>query len=98
MDLTDEQWAIIRLLIPDFPKRSDEAKGSRYGEVLEILNGILWILRTGATTTTWYDDMPKRYPPSFQTSCHQHHRFSQGFVLVLLKRSFKHYWLQRFIM
>ena len=47
MDLTDEQWAILRPLIPEPPRRDD------------VLNGILWILRIGAP----WQDMPERYPP-----------------------------------
>ena len=69
MDLTDEQWTIIQPLIPDFPKRFD-GKGRPWRDSRDVLNGILWILRTGAP---WYD-IPKRYPP-FQTSCHR--RFQQ---------------------
>jgi transposase len=80
MDLTDEQWAIIQPLIPDFPKRSDR-KGRPWRDSREVMNGILWILRTGAA----WQDMPKdRYPP-FQT-CHR--RFQQwvrsgSFVKIL---------------
>ncbi len=70
MDLTEEQWSIIQPLIPDLPRRPD-GKGRPWKDSREIMNGILWILRTGAP---WYD-MPDRYLPPYQT-CH-HRRFQQ---------------------
>ncbi len=64
MDLTDEQWAILEPLIGELPRRDDgrgrPGRSSRAG-----LNGILWILRTGAQ----WADLPGRYPP-YQT-CHR---------------------------
>ena len=68
MDLTDEQWAVIQPLIPDPPKRPD-GKGRPWKDARDVMNGILWVLRTGAP---WYD-LPDRYPP-YQT-CHR--RFQQ---------------------
>ena len=68
MDLTDEQWEIIKPLIPDPPRRPD-GRGRPWRDAGEVLNGILWILRTGAP----WKDLPDRYP-SYQT-CHR--RFQQ---------------------
>jgi transposase len=68
MDLTDDQWSIIQPLIPDQPRRPD-GKGRPWKDARDVMNGILWILRTGGP---WYD-MPYRYPP-YQT-CHR--RFQQ---------------------
>jgi transposase len=68
MDLTDEQWLIISPLIPD-PTRRPDGKGRPWRDARDIMNGVLWILRTGAP---WYY-MPDRYP-SYQT-CHR--RFQQ---------------------
>ena len=64
MDLTDKQWTLIAQHIPEPPKREDGRGRSRRDD-REILNGILWILRTGAP---WHD-LPDRYPP-YQT-CHR---------------------------
>src|ERR1051326_914554 len=58
MDLTDEQWAILDPLIPDPPVRED-GRGRPWKEKRPVLNGILWILRTGAP----WRDLPDRYPP-----------------------------------
>lgn len=46
MDLTDEQWDIIQPLIPEPPKRP-LGRGRPRRDNREILNGILWIMRTG---------------------------------------------------
>ena len=61
MDLKDEQWAIVEPLLPKAPRRED-GKGRPRVDDRAILNGILWVLRTGAP---WHD-MPNRYPP-YQT-------------------------------
>lgn len=64
MDLTDEQWLVIEPLIPKPPKRAD-GRGRPRIDDRRIMNGILWIMRTGAQ----WKDMPDRYP-SYQT-CHR---------------------------
>ncbi len=64
MDLTDEQWEILEPLIPVPPRRAD-GKGRPWRDPRDVLNGVLWILRTGAP---WHD-LPERYPP-YQT-CHR---------------------------
>ncbi len=56
-DLTDAQWARIQPLLP--PQR--HGKGTKGGrpsiDHRQIINGILWILRTGAP----WEDLPARY-------------------------------------
>jgi transposase len=64
MDLTDEQWAALEPLIGELPRRAD-GRGRPWRSSREVLNGILWILRTGAQ----WADLPERYPP-YQT-CHR---------------------------
>ena len=67
-ELTEEQWARIAPLIPALPRRSD-GRGRPWRGNREVLNGILWILRSGAR----WQDLPERFP-SYQT-CHR--RFQQ---------------------
>ena len=64
MELTDEQWRLLEPLIPE-PERRADGKGRPRRAAKEVLNGILWILRTGAQ----WADLPERYPP-YQT-CHR---------------------------
>jgi transposase len=68
MDLTDDQWEVIQTIIPALPRRPD-GRGRPWREARAVLNGILWIVRTGAQ----WKDLPGRYPP-YQT-CHR--RFQQ---------------------
>jgi len=54
-ELTDEQWEKLRPLLPaQNPKTGRPAKDHRM-----IINGILWVLRTGAP----WRDLPERYGP-----------------------------------
>ncbi len=64
MDLTEKQWGLIQPLLPK-PKPSKTGAGRPRVDDRDILNGILWILRTGAP----WADLPGRYPP-YQT-CHR---------------------------
>lgn len=79
MDLTSEQWAVLAPLINEPRRRSDSPGRPRVAR--PILNGILWILRTGAR----WKDLPAEYPP-YQT---WHRRIQQwnrdGTLLQLLR-------------
>jgi transposase len=67
-DLTDAQWAILDSLIPE-PERRKDRRGRPWKSRRSVLNGVMWVLRTGAP----WADLPERYP-SFHT-CHR--RFQQ---------------------
>lgn len=67
MDLTDAQWEVLEPLLQEY--RRADGRGRPWRDAREVLNGVLWILRTGAP----WQDLPKRYPP-YQT-CHR--RFQQ---------------------
>jgi len=69
MDLTDEQWEVVKPFIPVIPKRAD-GKGRPRADDRSVLNGILWIMRTGAA----WQDLPDRYPSP--ATCHR--RFQAG--------------------
>lgn len=64
MDLTDAQWAVIGPLLPK-PRVRKDGRGRPWRDSRDVLNGILWVLRTGAP----WKDVPDRYPP-YQT-CHR---------------------------
>lgn len=64
MDMTEEQWAILEPLIPEKESRED-GKGRPRVNNREVLNGILWVLRTGAA----WQDLPDRYPSP--VTCHR---------------------------
>ena len=65
MDLTDAQWEAIRESVPGPELAVTTPRGGRpWRDPRDVLNGMLWVLRTGAP----WADMPRRYPP-YQT-CH----------------------------
>jgi transposase len=64
MDLTNEQWQRIAKYIPK-PKAQPGKSGRPTQNLRAVLNGILWILRTGAP----WADLPHRYPP--KSTCHR---------------------------
>ena len=64
MNLADEQWEVLEPLVPE-PSRRADGRGRPWRDSREVLNGILWVLRTGAP----WRDLPGRYPP-YQT-CHR---------------------------
>jgi transposase len=68
-ELTDEQWDRLEpLLPPQRPATGRPAKDHRL-----VLNGILWILRTGAP----WRDLPERYGP-WQTVYSRFRRWQQA--------------------
>jgi transposase len=79
-DLTDEHWALIGPFLPTLARRTDR-RGRPWKENRAVLNGILWILRTGAP----WADLPDRYP-SYQT-CHRRfqHWVGAGLLRSLLE-------------
>jgi transposase len=51
--LSDEQWAKIEPLLPKVRSR-----GRPWADNRQVLEGILWVLKTGAR----WRDLPKEYP------------------------------------
>jgi len=65
-DLSDEEWAVIEPLLPKDgrgPKRKDDR---------QVLNGIFYILRTGAP----WCDLPERYGP-YTTVYNRYNRWGE---------------------
>jgi transposase len=69
MDLTEAQWELLRPLLPKEETTERSRSGRPYRDPRDVLNAVLWVLRTGAP----WADLPRRYPP-YQT-CHR--RFQQ---------------------
>ncbi|HTP30059.1 MAG TPA: IS5 family transposase [Anaeromyxobacteraceae bacterium] len=67
MDLTEEQWDFVEPLIPK-PRRRPDGRGRPWRDPRDILEAVLWMLRTGAP----WKDLPARYPP-YQT-CHRRYQ------------------------
>lgn len=64
MELTDAQWSLIEPLFPQLQAKT-RSRGRPQKHPREVLNGILWVLKTGAQ---WHR-LPANYPP-YQT-CHR---------------------------
>src|SRR5260221_13705501 len=80
MALTNAQGAVLD---PVFrPKRRADGRGRPWQDTRAVVNGVLWVLRTGAP---WHD-LPGRYP-SYQT-CHRRFQHWQrtGLLRRLLRR------------
>lgn len=64
MELTNKQWELIEPLFPERElKPSGKGRPARHPR--EVLDGVLWVLKTGAQ----WSELPYRYPP-YQT-CHR---------------------------
>ena len=66
-ELNDEQWAVVEPVLR--PARRADNRGRPWRDTRCVLNGVLWVLGTGAQ----WRELPEKYPP-FQT-CHR--RFQQ---------------------
>jgi len=66
-ELNDEQWAVVEPVLR--PAWRTNRRGRPWQDTRSALNGVLWVLGTGAQ----WREMPEKYPP-YQT-CHR--RFQQ---------------------
>jgi transposase len=62
-ELSDAQWQLIEPLLR--PKRRTDGRGRPWRDPRAVLNGILWVLGTGAQ----WRELSNKYPP-YQT-CHR---------------------------
>ena len=78
-DLTDKEWQRLEPLLP--PQHSAEP-GGQYRDHRQVINGVLWVLRTGAP----WRDLPDRYGP-WQTCYSRFRRWTeQGIWKSVLER------------
>jgi transposase len=76
-DITDDEWLRVAPLLPELRPRS-ELRGRPLANTRSVLNGVLWVMFSGAT----WSAMPRKYP-SYQT-CHR--RFKAWHQSGVLKR------------
>ena len=76
-DLSDEQWQKLHPLLPGKANTGRPANDHR-----QIINGILWIQRTGAP----WDDLPERYGTRGTVSSRFYRWRSQGVWQQILER------------
>jgi transposase len=63
-DMSDEEWQLVAPLLPELRPRS-ELRGRPLANTRAVLNGVLWVMYSGASWST----LPRKYP-SYQT-CHR---------------------------
>jgi transposase len=63
-DMTDEEWRRVEPLLPEFLPRTEQ-RGRPLANTRSVLNGVLWVVCSGAT----WSAMPRQYP-AYQT-CHR---------------------------
>jgi transposase len=80
MDLTNEQWERVKVLLPAAEVRVNR-RGRPWSNPRRVFNGILWILRTGAP----WKDLPPRYG-SYQTAHRRFQNWVRSGVLETLLR------------
>ena len=68
MELTDEQWEVLKPLVD--PESPGKRRGRPWRDTRSVLEGVLWILRTGAQ----WAELPRDKFAPYQT-CHR--RFQQ---------------------
>jgi transposase len=78
-EINDAQWARLAPLLE--PKRRADGRGRPWRDTRQVLNGVLWVLGTGAQ----WRELPSKYPP-YQT-CHRcfQHWVRQGVLERILR-------------
>ena len=79
MELTDVQWELLKSIVE--PKTPPKRRGRPRSDTRRVLEGVLWILRTGAQ----WSEMPNKFPP-YQT-CHRRFQrwVGEGALVELLR-------------
>ncbi|MEX3693289.1 transposase [Paraburkholderia sp. BR14263] len=66
-DVTDEEWAFVRGMIPEMRPREDK-RGRKGADARAVFNGALWVF---ANDMPW-SALPSRFPP--YKTCHRRWR------------------------
>jgi transposase len=75
-DITDEEWHLVAPLLPELRSR-EELRGRPLANTRGVLNGVLWVMYSGASWST----LPRKYP-SYQT-CHRRFKAWHGSGVLL---------------
>ncbi|MGA9063457.1 MAG: transposase [Terracidiphilus sp.] len=77
-DLSDFQWEYVRPFVEwdQQQRQRPDGRGGRWSDARQALNGVLWILRTGAP----WQDLPRRYG-SYQTCLRRFQQWQRSGVL-----------------
>src|SRR5258707_12204934 len=78
-ELSDAQWKKIEPILR--PKRRSDGRGRPWQDTRAVLNGILWVLGTGAQ----WRELPKKYTP-YQTCPRRFQRWGRGGKLEKILR------------
>ncbi|HEY2472641.1 MAG TPA: transposase [Terracidiphilus sp.] len=62
-ELNDEQWAVVEPVLR--PTRRADNRGRPWHDTRAVLNGVFWVLGTGAQ----WREMSEKYPP--HQTCHR---------------------------
>jgi len=81
MELTDVQWELLRPLVE--PRTPRKRRGRPWRDTRQVLEGVLWILRTGAQ---WAELPQDKFPP-YQTCHRRFQRWVQEGTLVKVLRA-----------
>jgi transposase len=81
MELTDVQWELLKPLVaPTTPRKR---RGRPWRDTRQVLEGVLWILRTGAQ----WAELPKDKFPPYQTCHRRFQRWVREGTLVTVLRT-----------
>lgn len=80
MELTDVQWELLRPLIEPRPGKR---RGRPWRDTRQVVEGVLWILRTGAQ----WAELPKGKFPPYQTCHRRFQRWVREGTLVKVLRT-----------
>ena len=57
-ELIEEQWEVVEPVLR--PERRSDRRGRPWQDTRAVLNGVLWVLGTGAQ----WRELPEKYPPT----------------------------------
>ena len=81
MELTDVQWELLQPLVE--PRTPRKRRGRPWRDTRQVVEGVLWILRTGAQ----WAELPKNRFPPYQTCHRRFQRWVREGTLVQVLRA-----------